>query len=62
MPAPLKLSPFYDLHNSYSAEVEWDNWGGFATALKITDLDKELKAVRSNAVMFDMTPVVKYRI
>ena len=56
-------SPLAPLHEAYvGGEVAWEEWAGYKTATYLGDVGEELKRVRTGAVMFDMSPVVKYRI
>lgn len=56
-------SPLASLHEEYvGGPVAWEEWAGYKTATYLTNADDELITVRTGAVMFDMSPVVKYRI
>ena len=55
-------SPFHTLYETHYPEVEWEDWGGYWSASLMGEAHDEIKAVRRGTVIFDMSPVVKYRI
>ena len=62
MTSELKNSPFYNLHLAINPDIEWSPWAGCKTPVAIHELDDELRAVRNGAIVFDMSPVVKYQV
>lgn len=58
----LLRSPFHTLYEEHYPEVEWEDWGGYGSASLMGEADDEIKAIRTDTVMFDMSPVVKYSI
>ena len=58
----LLRSPFHTLYEAHYPEVEWEDWGGYWSASLMGEADAEIKAIRKGTVIFDMSPVVKYRI
>ena len=58
----LLRSPFHTLYETHYPDVEWEDWGGYWSASLMGAADDEIKAIRRGTVIFDMSPVVKYRI
>lgn len=59
----LKRSPFHDLIEAAYPGTPWEEWADYNTASQIgQDPAAELATVRTGAVMFDMSPVVKYSV
>ena len=40
----------------------WGNWGGYTTALTFEDLSMEHSAIRNTATVYDLCPMIKYRV
>lgn len=58
----LLRSPFHALYEEHYPDVEWEDWGGYWSASLMGEADDEIKAIRTDTVVFDMSPVVKYRV
>lgn len=58
----LLRSPFHTLYEEHYPDVEWEDWGGYWSASLMGEADDEIKAIRTGTVVFDMSPVVKYRV
>lgn len=59
---PVLPTPF----NSRAARAceanEWTRWAGYTTPACYTDVEVEYSALRGQSTLFDLTPMVKYRI
>ncbi|WP_373356434.1 aminomethyltransferase family protein [Pseudoroseicyclus sp. CXY001] len=59
---PLLQTPFHPRLEALNHEADWAPWSGWQTALSFGDTEMELSAIRSTATLYDLTPMVKYRI
>lgn len=59
---PLLQSPFHPRLAALMQAEDWTNWGGYVSARTIRDAEQEYFAIRNAASLFDLTPMVKYRI
>ncbi len=59
---PLWQTPFHPRIESLSKTHAWYAWGGYQAAQSIRDEEQEYFAIRNAASLFDVTPMVKYRI
>ena len=55
-------TPFHPRIASAMREEEWYDWNGYKSAAVITDEELEYFSIRSTAALFDISPMVKYRI
>lgn len=55
-------SPFQPRLDALAAREDWYNWGGYKAPLSLWDEELEFFAIRSQAAVFDISPMVKYRI
>ncbi len=55
-------APFHARIEAAMQQEEWYVWNGYKSALVITDEELEYFAIRSTAALFDISPMVKYRI
>ena len=60
--APLLETPFHPRTAPLNQVGEWTRWAGYTTADCFTDLSSEYFAIRHAATLFDLSPMVKYRI
>ena len=60
--APLLETPFHARIAPLNQANEWVRWAGFTTADCFTDLTTEYFAIRNAATLYDISPMVKYRI
>jgi aminomethyltransferase len=61
--ANLRLeSPFHPRLIALSQQNDWYSWGGYKAPLSLWDEEMEYFAIRSQAAVFDISPMVKYRI
>ena len=58
----LLKSPFHPRIEPLNEANEWTRWAGYTTADCFTDLTTEYFAIRHAATLFDISPMVKYRI
>ena len=59
----LRETPLFAKANAYNPKTEWDSWALCKTALSISGTpDEECQFIRSGTAMFDMCPVIKYKI
>lgn len=59
---PLWQTPFHPRIEALSETHQWYAWGGYQVAQVIRDEEQEYFAIRNAATLFDVTPMVKYRI
>lgn len=60
--APLLKTPFHARTEPLNKLWSWGNWGGYTTALTFEDLAMEHSAIRNTATVYDLCPMIKYRI
>jgi aminomethyltransferase len=59
---PLLQTPFHPRIAAANVLNEWGAWGGYTSALNIDDAEMEYTAIRNGASVYDLCPMVKYRI
>ncbi|MFO0992099.1 MAG: aminomethyltransferase family protein [Hyphomicrobiales bacterium] len=59
---PLLTSPFHARTSTLNKLNEWGPWGGYTTVLAYDDASMEYTAIRNQASVYDLSPMVKYRI
>ncbi|MGF0537752.1 aminomethyltransferase family protein [Agrobacterium sp. ES01] len=59
---PLQTTPFHERISAANRLNQWGPWGGYTTALALDDEAMEHSAIRSQASVYDLCPMVKYRI
>lgn len=59
---PLRLSPFAPRMRQANRHADWAPWSGWVSAASYGDTEMELSAIRNGATLYDLTPMVKYRI
>ncbi len=59
---PQLQSPFHPRLASLMSGAHWYDWAGYAAPHFIRDEELEYFAIRSSAAVFDISPMVKYRI
>ena len=59
---PLLKTPFHARTEAANKLWSWGNWGGYATVLTYADLAMEHSAIRNTASVYDLSPMIKYRI
>ncbi len=55
-------TPFHSRTKVANKMERWEVWQGYNTAACYTDVELEYFAIRSNTGVFDLSPMVKYRI
>lgn len=60
--APLRETPFHARTAPLNEACDWARWAGYATVDCFTDLSTEYFAIRHAATLFDVSPMMKYRI
>ena len=59
---PLKQTPFHPRVADANQLNDWGPWAGYTSALTLADEAMEYTAIRNAASVFDLCPMVKYRI
>jgi aminomethyltransferase len=59
---PLLKTPFHPRTEAANKLWSWGNWGGYASVLTYEDLAMEHSAIRNTATVYDLCPMIKYRI
>lgn len=59
---PLLKTPFHPRTEALNKLWAWGNWGGYTTVLSYDDLSMEHSAIRNSATVYDLCPMIKYRI
>ena len=59
---PLKRTPFHPRIAEANRLNDWGPWAGYTAALTLADEAMEYTAIRNAASVFDLCPMVKYRI
>ncbi len=59
---PLLTSPFHARTSALNRLNSWGPWGGYTTVLAYEDAAMEYTAIRNQASVYDLSPMVKYRI
>ncbi len=59
---PLLKTPFHARTEAANKLWSWGNWGGYTTVLTYDDLAMEHSAIRNTASVYDLSPMIKYRI
>ncbi|MBO3762241.1 aminomethyltransferase family protein [Ciceribacter sp. L1K22] len=59
---PRLETPFHPRLSVLSTTSDWYNWAGYKAPHSIFDSELEYFAIRSTAALFDISPMVKYRI
>ncbi|CAN7626616.1 aminomethyltransferase family protein [Phyllobacterium sp. LjRoot231] len=59
---PLVASPFQPRIDALVRTEEWYDWAGYKAPLSLWDEELEYFAIRSQSALFDISPMVKYRI
>lgn len=55
-------TPFQPRIDALGAQQDWYVWGGYKAPLSLWDDELEYFAIRSQAALFDISPMTKYRI
>lgn len=59
---PLLQTPFHPRTAAASRLYDWVPWAGYASVATYDDAEMEYSAIRNAATVFDLCPMVKYRI
>ncbi|NUB46239.1 aminomethyl transferase family protein [Fertoebacter nigrum] len=59
---PLRQTPFHPRTSALNRLNQWGAWAGYTTALAFDDEAMEYTAIRNGASLYDLCPMVKYRI
>ena len=59
---PLKQTPLHPRTAAHNRLNDWGAWAGYTTALSFEDEAMEYTAIRNAASVYDLCPMVKYRI
>ena len=59
---PLLKTPFHARARSLSQVDSFIPWAGYTTVDVFTTVEQEYFAIRNAATLYDLTPMVKYRV
>ncbi|MFN3971720.1 MAG: aminomethyltransferase family protein [Gemmobacter sp.] len=59
---PLMTTPFHARTFAHCRTHRWGPWAGYATVLTYEDTAMEYSAIRNAASLYDLCPMIKYRI
>lgn len=59
---PMMVTPFHARTSAANRINAWAPWAGYTTALAFTDATMEYTAIRNQAGLYDLSPMVKYAI
>ena len=59
---PLLKTPFHERQREYSQLDSFVPWAGYTTVDVFTSVEQEYFSVRNASSLYDLTPMVKYRI
>jgi aminomethyltransferase len=59
---PLLKTPFHERSRAFSQLDSFIPWSGYTTVDVFTSVEKEYFAIRNASSLYDLTPMVKYRI
>ncbi len=59
---PLRQTPFHARTSALNVLNHWGPWGGYTTPLTYRDTAMEHTAIRNAASVYDLCPMVKYRV
>lgn len=59
---PLRQTPFHERARDYSQLDSFIPWAGYSTVDVFTTVEHEYFAIRNAATLYDLTPMVKYRV
>lgn len=59
---PLLKTPFHDRSRAFSQLDSFIPWSGYTTVDVFTNVEQEYFAIRNATTLYDLTPMVKYRI
>ena len=59
---PLLDTPFHDRARALSQNDQFVPWAGYSTVDVFTTVEQEYFAIRNAATLYDLTPMVKYRV
>ena len=59
---PLLRTPFHDRARAHSQLDSFIPWAGYSTVDVFTTVEHEYFAIRNSATLYDLTPMVKYRV
>lgn len=59
---PLRQTPFHPRTSALNLLNAWGPWGGYTTPLTLRDTAMEHSAIRNAASVYDLCPMVKYRV
>lgn len=55
-------TPFFERFDALSLVKKWHGWNGYLVADHLEAIEKEYFAIRSQATLFDLSPMCKYRV
>src|SRR6516164_8962964 len=59
---PLLKTPFHERARAFSQADSFIPWSGYTTVDVFTTVEQEYFAIRNATSLYDLTPMVKYRI
>lgn len=58
----LKKTPFHERIAPLNQANAWERWAGYTTASLFYELEEEYFAIRTGASLYDVSPMIKYRV
>src|SRR6201987_6554792 len=59
---PLRKTPFHERSRALSQLDSFMRWSGYTTVDVFTSVEQEYFAIRNASSLYDLTPMLKYRI
>jgi len=59
---PVRPTPFHARTLARCQSHEWSRWAGYAAVQRYTEVEHEYFAIRNRTSVFDLSPMIKYRI
>lgn len=60
--ATLQRTPFHELIAPLNKAEAWERWQGYATVTHFYDAAQEYASIRNSASLYDISPMLKYRV
>jgi aminomethyltransferase len=60
--AALRRTPFHEVIAPLNKAEAWERWQGYVTVTRFYDTGQEYAAIRNTASLYDISPMLKYRV
>ena len=60
--AALRRTPFHEVIAPLNKAEAWERWQGYVAATRFYDTGQEYAAIRNTASLYDISPMLKYRV